>query len=274
MVNRLIEPTSGQILIDGVAIATREATDLRREMLLRHPAGGALSHQTIGQNAGHRSRLLGWSKITPARAGGRAARPRRLDPRPIAIGTRRKLFGWRAAAGRVAQGPRRGPADHADGRAFGAVDRSSASDYRTSFLRLQEELPAKTILFVTHDIDEAIKMGDLVAVLQLGGHLAPVRSAGRDPGPACLGVLARFRGSDRGLKRLSLARVGDLPLYPAVIARVGEDGAQARTRAAAESVDYVLLIDALGAAHRLGPPGPIPKSASSRRPRRFRCRRY
>jgi osmoprotectant transport system ATP-binding protein len=126
---------------------------------------------------------------------------------------------------------------------FGAVDPIVRERLQNEFLRLQDEL-AKTILFVTHDIDEAIKMGDLVAVMQAGGRLAqfgPPQEILADPASD---FVARFVGADRGLKRLSLVRVGDLsPTLPAM-ARPGDDVAEARRRLAADPFRYLLLVDA------------------------------
>src|SRR5204863_4119541 len=99
---------------------------------------------------------------------------------------------------------------------FGAVDPIVRERLQNELLRLQERL-AKTILFVTHDIDEAIKMGDLVAVLQVGGKLAQFGTPDEILAQPASEFVARFVGTDRGLKRLSLARVGDLPLREAVI---------------------------------------------------------
>ncbi len=101
---------------------------------------------------------------------------------------------------------------------FGAVDPIVRERLQNEFLRLQEDL-AKTILFVTHDIDEAIKMGDLVVVMQ------PVARSPRPAHqPSCCrspasDYVARFVGADRGLKRLSLYRVGDVALEPAPMVR-------------------------------------------------------
>ena len=91
---------------------------------------------------------------------------------------------------------------------FGAVDPIVRDRLQNEFLRLQDEL-AKTILFVTHDIDEAIKMGDLVAVLQAGGRLAQFGSPAEILAAPASDFVARFVGADRGLKRLSLVRVSD-----------------------------------------------------------------
>ncbi len=91
---------------------------------------------------------------------------------------------------------------------FGAVDPIVRERLQNEFLRLQEDL-AKTILFVTHDIDEAIKMGDLVAVMKVGGHLAQFGPPDEILAAPADDFVARFVGADRGLKRLSLIRVGD-----------------------------------------------------------------
>ena len=242
MVNRLIEPTSGQILIDGVDIATREATELRREIGYVIQQVGLFPHQTIGQNVATVPRLLGWPQARLREradellglVGLDAALYRDRYPSQLSGGERQRVGVARALAS--------DPPIMLMDEPFGAVDPIVRERLQNEFLRLQEEL-AKTILFVTHDIDEAIKMGDLVAVLQLGGHLAQFGPPDEILARPASEFVARFVGTDRGLKRLSLARVGDLPLYPAVIARVGEDGAAARTGAAANPFDYVLLVD-------------------------------
>ena len=113
---------------------------------------------------------------------------------------------------------------------FGAVDPIVRDRLQNEFLRLQETI-AKTILFVTHDIDEAIKMGDLVAVFQTGGILAQFGPPLEILAAPASEFVARFVGQDRGLKRLSLLRVADVPLQPAITARPGDDAADARRRA-------------------------------------------
>ena len=110
---------------------------------------------------------------------------------------------------------------------FGAVDPIVRERLQNEFLRLQEQL-AKTILFVTHDIDEAIKMGDLVAVFRAGGVVEQFGPPSEILAAPASPFVARFVGADRGLKRLSLTRVNDLELAPSVTARVGDDAADAR----------------------------------------------
>jgi osmoprotectant transport system ATP-binding protein len=125
---------------------------------------------------------------------------------------------------------------------FGAVDPIVRDRLQNEFLRLQDEL-AKTILFVTHDIDEAIKMGDLVAVMQAGGRLAQFGSPAEILAAPASDFVARFVGADRGLKRLSLVRVSDLALVTPTTARPGADVPDARRRMAAGAFRYLLIVD-------------------------------
>jgi osmoprotectant transport system ATP-binding protein len=125
---------------------------------------------------------------------------------------------------------------------FGAVDPIVRERLQNEFLRLQADL-AKTILFVTHDIDEAIKLGDLVAVMEVGGHLAQFGTPEEILANPASDFVARFVGADRGLKRLSLARVESLELRPAITARPGDDAAAARNRILADPLEFLLLVD-------------------------------
>lgn len=242
MVNRLIEPTSGQILIDGVDIATRDAISLRRSIGYVIQQIGLFPHQTIGQNVVTVPRLLGWSKERLAdRAdellllvGLDPARYRNRYPSQLSGGERQRVGVGRALAA--------DPPIMLMDEPFGAVDPIVRERLQNEFLRLQEEL-AKTILFVTHDIDEAIKMGDLVAVLEVGGHLAQFAPPAEILASPASEFVARFVGADRGLKRLSLSRVRDLELRTPTTATVGEDAASARRQALADPFGYLLLVD-------------------------------
>jgi osmoprotectant transport system ATP-binding protein len=126
---------------------------------------------------------------------------------------------------------------------FGAVDPIVRERLQDEFLRLQEEL-AKTILFVTHDIDEAIKMGDLVAVFEQGGKVAQFGTPTELLANPASDFVARFVGADRGLKRLSLSRIRDIKLQSAVTGRIGQPAGEARKRALADPLPYLLLVDA------------------------------
>jgi osmoprotectant transport system ATP-binding protein len=126
---------------------------------------------------------------------------------------------------------------------FGAVDPIVRDRLQNEFLRLQDEI-AKTILFVTHDIDEAIKVGDVVAVMQAGGRLAQFGPPAEILANPASDFVARFVGADRGLKRLSLVRVADLVAALPVTARPGDDAADAHRRADADPFPFLLLVDA------------------------------
>src|SRR5918995_4367977 len=230
MVNRLIEPTSGQILLDGVDVMTRDVTELRRTIGYVIQQVGLFPHQTIGENVVTVPRLMGWPKPRQrARAeellalvGLEPDRYRDRYPSQLSGGERQRVGVARALAA--------DPPIMLMDEPFGAVDPIVRDRLQNEFLRLQEEL-AKTILFVTHDIDEAIKMGDLVAVMQVGGHVAQAGPPAELLATPANDFVARFVGADRGLKRLSLTRVGDLDLQEVVTARVGDDCAEARRRA-------------------------------------------
>ncbi|HYX11095.1 MAG TPA: ATP-binding cassette domain-containing protein, partial [Candidatus Acidoferrum sp.] len=211
MVNRLIEPTSGQILIDGVDAATRDVNDLRRTIGYVIQQVGLFPHQTIADNVATVPRLLGWPKQRQVEranellgfVGLDPVRYRRRYPSQLSGGERQRVGVARALAA--------DPPIMLMDEPFGAVDPIVRERLQNEFLRLQEEL-AKTILFVTHDIDEAIKMGDLVAVMQVGGLLAQFGPPAEILASPASEFVAQFVGTDRGLKRLSLARVGDLAI--------------------------------------------------------------
>ncbi|MFL5756623.1 MAG: ATP-binding cassette domain-containing protein [Chloroflexota bacterium] len=242
MVNRLIEPTLGRILIDGEDAAGRDVTDLRRSIGYVIQQVGLFPHQTIAENVATVPRLLGWPQ---ARQRERAdellgligldpGRYRGRYPAQLSGGERRRVGVARALAA--------DPPIMLMDEPFGAVDPIVRERLQNEFLRLQEEL-AKTILFVTHDIDEAIKMGDLVAVFQAGGKVAQFATPVEILSNPASEFVARFVGTDRGLKRLALNRVGDLPFQPVVTAHVGDDAPEARRRAETAPFRFLLLVD-------------------------------
>jgi osmoprotectant transport system ATP-binding protein len=243
MVNRLIEPTRGRVLIDGVDAATRDLVELRRGIGYVIQQVGLFPHQTVGENVATVPHLLGWS--TPRRrerveellalVGLDPAAYRDRFPAQLSGGERQRVGVARALAA--------DPPILLMDEPFGAVDPIVRERLQNELLRLQELL-AKTILFVTHDIDEAIKMGDLVAVMATGGRLAQYGPPAEILARPASNFVAQFVGSDRGLKRLSLVRVGDLPVRPAITAREGDAVGSATTRILADPFPYLLLVDA------------------------------
>jgi osmoprotectant transport system ATP-binding protein len=243
MVNRLIEPTSGRILLDGVDIATRDLTELRRSIGYVIQQTGLFPHQTIGQNVATVPRLLGWSADHQRIRADELLGLIGLDPRRYRDRYPAELSGGERQRVGVARALAADPPLMLMDEPFGAVDPIVRERLQNEFLRLQKEL-AKTIVFVTHDIDEAIKMGDLVAVMQTGGRLEQFAPPAEILARPASEFVARFVGVDRGLKRLSLSRVGEIELRPAVVGRVGEPAGDARRRALADPFPYLLLVDA------------------------------
>jgi osmoprotectant transport system ATP-binding protein len=129
---------------------------------------------------------------------------------------------------------------------FGAIDPINRERLQNEFLRLQAEI-RKTIVFVTHDIDEAIKMGDRIAILQEGGHLAQYAPPAELLAAPASPFVEDFVGADRALKRLSLQRVRDVELWRVATVRAGEPSGDARRRIEQADVPDPLLVDERGA---------------------------
>ena len=243
MVNRLIEPSDGRILIDGRDISREDPIALRRRIGYVIQQTGLFPHLRIGENVAVVPRLLGWDRKRQRDrtdelldlVGLEAARYRDRFPSQLSGGERQRVGVARALAA--------DPPVMLMDEPFGAVDPIVRERLQNEFLRLQEQL-AKTILFVTHDIDEAIKMGDLVAVMEVGGILAQFGPPDEVLAAPASDFVARFVGADRGLKRLSLTRVGELDMTTPVMARPGTDAAEARQRTLAGPFGYLLLVDA------------------------------
>jgi osmoprotectant transport system ATP-binding protein len=244
MINRLIEPTSGRILIGDRDVAQQDVIALRRGIGYVIQQVGLFPHQTVAENVSTVPRLLGWDaarRRTRATelldlVGLEPARYAERYPSALSGGERQRVGVARALAA--------DPPVLLMDEPFGAVDPIVRERLQNELLNLQEQI-AKTILFVTHDIDEAIKMGDLVAVMQTGGHLAQFGTPDEILASPASDFVARFVGKDRGLKRLALTRVDALELMPAVTASPGDDAAEARRRALADPFPYLLLVDTL-----------------------------
>ena len=243
MVNRLIEPTSGRITIGGEDVMSLPAVELRRRIGYVIQQVGLFPHLTIGENVAVVPRLLGWKpqRITERvdelldLVGLDTATFRARYPSELSGGERQRVGVARALAA--------DPPVMLMDEPFGAVDPIRRDRLQNEFLRLQEKV-RKTIVFVTHDVDEAIKMADRIAILQRGGILAQYDTPEAILENPASDFVERFVGADRGLKRLSLARVRDLPMIEPVIVHAGESPADARQRlAGVPHGDYALLVD-------------------------------
>jgi osmoprotectant transport system ATP-binding protein len=242
MVNRLLDPTSGRILIGGVDIASRDPIELRRGIGYVIQQVGLFPHQTVGENVATVPRLLGWEAARRHARSDELLKLVGLDPGRYRDRYPSQLSGGERQRVGVARALAADPPVLLMDEPFGAVDPIVRERLQNELLHLQEAL-AKTILFVTHDIDEAIKMGDLVVVLQAGGRLAQAGPPAEILAQPASDFVARFVGADRGLKRLSLSRVGDLELRMPVVGHVGDDIVAARRALWQDAMPYLLLLD-------------------------------
>lgn len=211
LVNRLIGLTSGDIRIDGVSIADQNVSELRRSIGYVIQQVGLFPHMTVEANIGTVPRLFGRPRAWIQRRSGELLELVGLDasyarryPAQLSGGERQRVGLARALAAN--------PPLMLMDEPFGAIDPIVRTRLQDEFLRLQREL-RKTVVFVTHDIDEAIKVGDRIAILREGGRLAQYDTPARILEQPTDGFVAEFVGADRALKALALRSLADLPLH-------------------------------------------------------------
>jgi len=241
MVNRTVEITEGDILIGGTSVRDRDSTELRREMGYVIQQTGLFPHQTIADNIATVPKLLGWDKDRTKKRVRELFDVIGLDP---ALGDRfpSQLSGGQQQRIGVARALAADPPVMLMDEPFGAIDPINRERLQNEFLRLQANIK-KTVLFVTHDIDEAIKMGDRIAILKEGGHLAQFATPAEllmDPAD---GFVEDFVGADRALKRLALMRVRDIHLWEAPLAYVGQPTAEVKAKLEGAEVPHALVVD-------------------------------
>jgi osmoprotectant transport system ATP-binding protein len=212
MVNRMIDITEGDILLGGQSVRQTDPVRLRREIGYVIQQIGLFPHATIRDNIATVPRLLGWDKQrVQARVDellelvGLEEELRDRYPGQLSGGQRQRVGVARALAA--------DPPLMLMDEPFGAIDPINRGRLQDEFLRLQAEI-RKTVVFVTHDIDEAIKMGDRVAIMRQGGQLVQYGTPEEILTQPADDFVAQFVGRDRALKRLSLAHLGELDLEP------------------------------------------------------------
>src|SRR5215204_6344688 len=211
LVNRTVELTEGDVLVGERSVRDRQPAELRREIGYVIQQIGLFPHRTIAQNIGAVPNLLGWDR---ERTRARAAELLELVGLEPELGDRypAQLSGGQQQRVGVARALAANPGVMLMDEPFGAVDPINRERLQNEFLRLQAEV-RKTILFVTHDIDEAIKMGDRVAILREGGILAQYATPAELLMAPADDFVEDFVGADRALKRLALLRVADIDLW-------------------------------------------------------------
>jgi osmoprotectant transport system ATP-binding protein len=241
MVNRLIEPTSGTVWLEGTDIRTLPVHELRRGIGYVIQQAGLFPHRSVADNIATVPKLLGWGR---ARIGERVGELAEL------LGLDRDLLGRYPAALSGGQQQRVGVA-----RALAADPPVLLMDEPYSAVdpivraRLQDELLAlqaavhKTIVLVTHDIDEAIKLADRIAILKVGGILEQVATPAEMLRAPANDFVADFLGDDRGIKRLSLMTVGDASLSTGPVVDATASADEARATMEKQGYDWVAVCD-------------------------------
>jgi osmoprotectant transport system ATP-binding protein len=243
MVNRTVEITSGDVLVGDRSVREREPAQLRREIGYVIQQIGLFPHRTISENIGAVPQLLGWKKERIRERSAELLALIGLDPE---LGDRypAQLSGGQQQRVGVARALAADPLVMLMDEPFGAIDPINRERLQNEFLRLQAEI-RKTVLFVTHDIDEAIKMGDRVAVLREGGRIEQYATPAELLMAPANEFVEDFVGADRALKRLALMRVSDINLWEAPLAHVGQATAEVRAKLASPDLEipYPLLVD-------------------------------
>ncbi|MGH2923311.1 MAG: ABC transporter ATP-binding protein [Solirubrobacterales bacterium] len=241
MVNRTVEITEGDILVGDLSVRDRDPAELRRQIGYVIQQIGLFPHRTIAHNIATVPALLDWDR---ARVNERVRDLLTLIGLDPEMGDRypSQLSGGQQQRVGVARALAADPPLMLMDEPFGAIDPINRERLQNEFLRLQAELH-KTVLFVTHDIDEAIKMGDRVAVLKQGGVLAQYATPAELLMAPAGDFVEDFVGADRALKRLALMRVSDVDLWQAPLAFVGQSTADVRAKLDGAEVPHALLVD-------------------------------
>jgi osmoprotectant transport system ATP-binding protein len=212
MVNRLISITHGDITIDGTSVKELELSQLRRGIGYVFQQIGLFPHLTIESNIGSVPRLLGWSKDRARERARELLELVGLDPSSDLKRYPAEFSGGQQQRIGVARAMAADPPIMLMDEPFGAIDPIARERLQNDFLRLHRQV-RKTVIFVTHDIDEAIKMGDRIAIMR-DGHLVQMATADELLAKPTNDFVADFVGADRGLKRLRVRTLDDLELDP------------------------------------------------------------
>ncbi|WP_030172310.1 betaine/proline/choline family ABC transporter ATP-binding protein [Streptomyces sp. NRRL S-813] len=247
MVNRLIEPTSGRILVGGEDVAGVDPVRLRRRIGYVIQQVGLFPHRTVLDNTATVPALLGWKR---ARARARAAELLELvglDPRTYGPRYPEQLSGGQRQRVGVARALAADPPVLLMDEPFGAVDPVVREQLQDEFLRMQAAV-RKTVLLVTHDIEEAVRLGDRIAVYGQG-RIEQFDTPGAVLGSPANPYVAGFVGADRGLKRLSVTAIEPDDLEQPPVARLDEPAERVAGRLRAEGARWAVVLDASGDLH-------------------------
>jgi osmoprotectant transport system ATP-binding protein len=239
-INRIIEPTSGRIILDGEDVTRADPDQLRRRIGYVIQQVGLFPHMTIGENVATVPKLLGWDQKRVSARVDELLEMVNMPPAEYRDRYPKQLSGGQRQRVGVARALGADPDVMLMDEPFGAIDPITRDRLQNEFLRLQSKV-RKTIIFVTHDIDEAIKMGDRIVILQEASHIAQYDTPERILTAPANQFVADFIGKGASLKRLNLSRVADIEL--AQWPTINRNADPAAALAALDGRDAVLVLD-------------------------------
>jgi osmoprotectant transport system ATP-binding protein len=248
MINRIIEPSTGRILLGGEDVTRVDPVQLRRRIGYVIQSVGLFPHQTVRTNVGTVPRLLGWDRKRITARVDELLATVGLDP--VRFGDRypAQLSGGQRQRAGVARALAADPGVLLMDEPFSAVDPVVRERLQTEFLRLQEAV-RKTIVFVTHDIEEAVRIGDRIAVMSEGGHVEQFATPAEILGRPANAFVADFVGADRGLKRLAVTGIDSADLERPPVMHVDDGIADARAALERADARWGVVLDSQGNLH-------------------------
>jgi osmoprotectant transport system ATP-binding protein len=245
MLNRLVEPSGGKIFLGDEDVTGQDPDRLRRRIGYVIQAGGLFPHMTVATNIGLVPGMLKWDRKRISARVDELLELVGLDPEVYRGRYPRELSGGQQQRVGVARALAADPPVLLMDEPFGAVDPITRQRLQDELLRIQEEL-GKTIVFVTHDFDEAVKLGDKIVVFDVGARVVQYDTPEAILADPAEEYVADFVGAGATLKQLTLTRVGDVELRTPQLARVGEDAADVVRRCTAAGEKYVVVTDRRG----------------------------
>lgn len=242
MINRLIEPTGGSIVINEEDVTDMDGDKLRRQIGYVIQAGGLFPHMTVATNIALVPRMLGWDKKRVTARVDELLELVSLDPALYRDRYPKELSGGQQQRVGVARALAADPPILLMDEPFGAVDPITRQRLQDELINIQSELQ-KTIVCVTHDFDEAVKLGDWIAVFNEGAQLVQYDSPERILANPANEFVENFIGSGAGLKQLTLNRVADVKLEEAVTAVAGELASDVLSRLQGAGRKNVVVLD-------------------------------
>jgi osmoprotectant transport system ATP-binding protein len=242
MINRIIEPSTGRILLGSDDVTRVDPVQLRRRIGYVIQSVGLFPHQTVRRNVATVPRLLGWDKARTRDRVEELLELVGLDPETFGDRYPHQLSGGQRQRAGVARALAADPAVLLMDEPFSAVDPIVRERLQSEFLRLQETV-RKTIVFVTHDIEEAVRLGDRIAVMSSGGTVEQFAPPAELLGAPATPFVADFVGADRGLKRLAVTGIEVADLEQPPVVHVDDGLADARAALQRAGARWAVVLD-------------------------------